>query len=232
MLDLTKIKAISLDLDDTLWPVWPAIYRAEDELLQWLHTHAPATAQRYSSTEALRAVRVQLEAARPDLRHDLSAMRRESIRLALRQSGDDGALAEPAFEVFFAARQRVDLFEDALPALEQLAARFPLVALSNGNADVHRVGIGGHFSASFSAHLFGVAKPDPRIFHAAAQAVGVAPHEVLHVGDDALLDVVAAVDAGMQAVWLNRHGHAWAHATEPHLTVADLGALSALWVTQ
>lgn len=232
MLDLSRIKAISLDLDDTLWPVWPAIHRAEAELLQWLRDHAPATARRYDSTEALRAVREQLERERPDLRHDLSAMRRESIRLALRASGDDGALAEPAFEVFFAARQRVDLYEDALPALEQLAARFPLVALSNGNADVHRVGIGGHFSASFSAHLFGVAKPDPRIFHAAAQAVGVAPHEVLHVGDDALLDVVAAVDAGMQAVWLNRHGHAWEHATEPHLTVADLGALSALLATK
>ena len=229
MLDLSKIKAISFDLDDTLWPVWPAIYRAEDVLLQWLQTHAPATAQRYPSTEALRALRVQLEAERPDLRYDLSAMRRESIRLALRQSGDDGDLAEPAFEVFFAARQQVDFYDDALPALERLAARFPLVALSNGNADVQRVGIGQHFRAAFSAHVFGAAKPDPRIFHAAAQSVGVAPHEVLHVGDDALLDVVAAVDAGMQAVWLNRQGHAWAHPTQPHLTVTELGALCALW---
>jgi hypothetical protein len=108
------------------------------ELLQWLVDYAPATAARYSSTEALRGVRVQLEAARPDLHHDLSALRRESIRLALQLAGEDGDLAEPAFEVFFAARQRVDFYADAMPALEFLAARFPLVAVSNGNDfDMH-----------------------------------------------------------------------------------------------
>ena len=60
------------------------------------------------------------------------------------------ALAEPAFEVFFDARQRVEFFDDALPALEFLSSRFPVVALSNGNADVQRVGIGRHFCAAFS----------------------------------------------------------------------------------
>jgi putative hydrolase of the HAD superfamily len=70
-----------------------------------------------------------------------------------------------------------------------------------------------------------VAKPDPRIFHAAAQAAGVAPEAVLHVGDDPLLDVVAAVSAGMQAVWVNRAGQGWNHPIQPHLHVAELGAL-------
>jgi FMN phosphatase YigB (HAD superfamily) len=36
------------------------------------------------------------------------------------------------------------LFDDALPALEFLASRYPLVSLSNGNADVNARGI-GHF---------------------------------------------------------------------------------------
>ena len=36
MIDFSKIKAISLDLDDTLWPVWPTIGRAEETLAQWL----------------------------------------------------------------------------------------------------------------------------------------------------------------------------------------------------
>lgn len=225
MLDVTLIKAITLDLDDTLWPVWPAIERAEAALLQWLSDHAPATAARHPTTLALRAVREQLEAERPDLLHDLSALRRESIRLALRHAGDDPALAEPAFESFFAARQRVDFYPDALPALARLAARYPLVALSNGNADVHRVGIGHLFHAAVSARAFGVAKPDPRIFHAAAGAAQVAPHAVLHVGDDPLMDVVGAVSAGMQSVWVNRAGHAWDHPIQPHLHVVELGAL-------
>ena len=225
MLDINPIKALSLDLDDTLWPVWPTIERAEAMLLQWLVDHAPATAARFPTTLALRSVRGQLEAERPDLVHDLSALRRESIRLALREAGDDTALAEPAFEAFFAARQQVDFYPDALPALARLAARYPLVALSNGNADVHRVGIGHLFHAALSAHTFGVSKPDPRIFYAAADAVQVAPHEVLHVGDDPLMDVLGAVGAGMQSVWVNRAGHAWGHPTQPHLQVGELGAL-------
>ncbi|MBC7683304.1 MAG: HAD-IA family hydrolase, partial [Ferruginibacter sp.] len=209
MLNTLHIKAISFDLDDTLWPVWPAIERAEATLLQWLTDHAPATAARYPSSAALREVRGQVESERPDLLHDLSALRRESIRLALHHAGDDPALAEHAFEAFFAARQRVDFYPDAMSALTRLAARYPLVALTNGNADVHLVGIGHLFHAAISAREFGFAKPDPRIFHAAALAAQVGPHEVLHVGDDPLMDVVGAVSAGMQSVWVNRAGHDW-----------------------
>ena len=224
--DPARVRALTLDLDDTLWPVWPTIARAEQVLADWLAQHAPATAALGADRQTLRAVREQIGRERPDLAHDLSALRRESIRGLLQRAGDDPALAEPAFEVFFDERQRVELFEDALPALERLAARFPLVALSNGNADVHRVGIGAHFKAAVTAREFGVAKPDVRIFHAAAAAAGVAPHEVLHIGDDAHLDGVGALNAGMQLAWVNRHGHAWDHAPlQPHLTLSDLRVL-------
>ena len=194
--------------------------------MAWLAQHAPATAAQWGNPAALREVRNQMHRTRPDLAHDLSALRRESIRLVLSQAGDDPALAEPAFDVFFAERQRVELFEDALPALEWLAARYPVVALSNGNADVQRVGLGQHFRAALSAREFGVGKPDARIFHAAASAAGVGAAEVLHIGDDAQLDVVGALGAGMQVAWLNRAGHAWEHAPlQPHATVSDLLAL-------
>ena len=227
-LDISRIRAVTLDLDDTLWPVWPTIARAEAVLLQWLTEHAPATATLYADTAALRALRNQMVNLRPDLRHDLSALRRESIRLALTQAGDPGDLAEPAFEVFFAERQRVQLYDDALDALAFLSARYPIVAVSNGNADVHRVGIGRYFQASLSATALGVAKPDARIFHAAASALQLPPEAVLHVGDDATLDAHGAMAAGMQAAWLNTAGHDWPHATPPHAMVSSLTALCGL----
>lgn len=225
-LDLSRICAITLDLDDTLWPIWPTIARAEQVLQAWLAEHAPATAAHCATPGTLREVRNRVHHTRPDLAHDLSALRRESIRLLLQAAGDDPALAEPAFEVFFSERQRVELFEDALPALERLSARFPVIALSNGNADVQRVGIGAHFRASISAREFGVGKPDARIFHAGAQAAGAAPHETLHIGDDAHLDGVGALQAGLQLAWVNRGGQAWDHAPlQPHITVTDLRQL-------
>ena len=227
MLDIARIKAISLDLDDTLWPVLPTIERAEKVLHQWLVEHAPMAAALFSSPEALREIRDYMRANKPELKHDLSAIRRESIRLALYRAGENPLLAEEAFEVFFAERQRVTLFQDARPALEFLSARFPLVSISNGNADLQRVGVAGFFRASISAREFGVGKPDPRIFHAAAGAVEVAVEQVVHVGDDTTLDMLGALNAGMQAAWVNRTEALWPHELEPHMTLSTLGELCA-----
>ncbi|MBU3648368.1 MAG: HAD-IA family hydrolase, partial [Limnohabitans sp.] len=70
--------------------------------------------------------------------------------------------------------------------------------------------------------LLGVAKPDVRIFHAAAEHVRVPAEAVLHVGDDASADVLGALDAGMQTAWVNTQGHAWPHASPQPLTVTHL----------
>ncbi len=228
MLDISKIRAISLDLDDTLWPIWPTIERAEKVLHDWLNDHAPMAAALFSSPTALREIRDYMAANRPDLKHDLSAVRRESIRLALYRAGENPLLADTAFDVFFAERQRVELFDDVLPAMAFLAQRFPVVSLSNGNADVHRVGLGEYFRASITAREFGVGKPDPRIFHAAAGAVDVKPDEVLHIGDDATLDVLGAINSGMQAAWVNRADHMWPHDQQPHLVLTNLTELCEL----
>ena len=229
MLDVAKIKAISFDLDDTLWPIWPTIERAEKALQDWLGFHAPMAAAMFASPGALREIRNDVGLGRPDLKSDLSALRRESIRLALFRAGENPLLAEAAFEVFFAERQRVTLYEDAQPALEFLSARFPLVSLSNGNADLERVGLSRYFRAAISAREFGVGKPDPRIFVAAAGALDVTPEQVLHVGDDATLDGLGALNAGMQSAWLNRSDHLWPHEAAPHLTLTSLDELCALF---
>ncbi len=235
MLNISKIKAISLDLDDTLWPIWPVIERAEKALLDWLTQHAPQTAAMFASPTALREIREYMAEVmlkqRPDIRHDLSAIRRESIRLALSRAHEDPLLAEPAYEVFFAERNRVVLYDDALPALKALSARFPLVALSNGNAQLDLIGLHGYFKASISAKEFGASKPDPRIFAAAASAAGVQAHEVLHIGDDAALDVVGALNANMQAVWLNRDEKLWPYEDKaPTVEVYSLADVCAMLV--
>ena len=229
MLDLTPIKAITLDLDDTLWPVWPTIKRAEQALSDWLVLHAPQTARLMAEPTARLEIREHVNALHPELKHNLSALRLKSIALALSRSGDDSGLASAAFDIFYSERNRVTLYGDALDALAFLSRRFPLVALSNGNADVHRIGIGSHFRASISAQQFGVGKPDPRIFQAASLAAGVQPHEVLHIGDDAALDVLAAQACGMQAVWVNRTGQPWIHPAQPHLMVTTLTELCTLF---
>jgi putative hydrolase of the HAD superfamily len=223
MIDTARVTAITLDLDDTLWPVMPTLVRAEAALGDWLATRAPLTGALFADTPRRLALRQEVLEQHPEYLHDLSFQRLRALALGLERHGEDPALAEPAFEVFFAARQQVDLYPQATEVLQRLSGRYPLLAVSNGNADVVRVGIGAYFSGSVSARDAGVAKPDPRIFHAAAAHLDCALHQVLHVGDDHAADVVGAAQAGMQAVWL-RHPTALEplHSAHAHLVVEDL----------
>ena len=221
------IRALSIDLDDTLWPIWPTIERAEQRLHGWLAENAPATARRHD-VAALRALRDRVEQERPDLAHDFSAMRRESLRLALLGAGDNPALADAAFEYFFAERQKVEFFDDVLPALERLARRYPLLALTNGNADLKRVGLAPYFSGYLSAREFGVGKPDARIFGEACRLLREPSRAVLHVGDDPWLDVEGARNAGQPAAWVRRLGASHTHEPQATHVVAELLTLADL----
>jgi FMN hydrolase / 5-amino-6-(5-phospho-D-ribitylamino)uracil phosphatase len=220
--------ALTLDLDDTLWPIWPAIERAEAHLHAWLVQWAPATAGRFD-TAGLRALRDEVARTHPHWAHDLSAVRLESLRRALAQAGDDERLAEEAFEAFLHWRHRVDVYDDVVPALQRLASRYPIVALTNGNADLQAIGLAPWFRGVVSARAFGVGKPDPRIFLEACRQAGAAPARVLHIGDDLALDVHAALAAGLQAAWVARPDlHADTDGAPPgtHHVVRDLRELA------
>lgn len=220
--------ALTLDLDDTLWPVWPAIERAEAQLHAWLRRHAPATAGRFD-TAGLRALRDEVARTHPHWAHDLSAIRLESLRRALALAGDDVGLAQPAFETFLSWRHRVEIYDDVVPALERLAARFPLVALTNGNADLQIIGLDRWFRGVVSARSFGVGKPHAAIFMEACRRAGAQPAEVLHVGDDPCLDVQGALDAGLQAAWMARpdiHAETDGAPDGTHHVVRHLGELA------
>jgi putative hydrolase of the HAD superfamily len=197
------IRAVTLDLDDTLWPFEPIARRIQAALGAFLAEHAPRTSAEFDAAASM-ALLEQVRKERPDLAHDLAETRREALRRMLRAGGDDPALAEPAFEVLNDARQQVDLYPDAREGLERLRELGPLIAVTNGNADLDRIGLADAFDAVLHAERVGVAKPDPRIFALAAEHAGVPAEHVLHAGDDLHTDVAGALGAGMQAAWVHR----------------------------
>jgi putative hydrolase of the HAD superfamily len=221
-----RIRALTLDLDDTLWPIGPVMLRAEQRLDAWLREHCPPVADAYP-IPAMRALRDRVAGENPGLAHDFTSQRLLCLRAALQPHGYGDAHVEAAFAEFYSARNEVECYGDVLPALERLAARFPLVSLSNGNADLGRIGLARFFHFSISSRAFGKAKPAVEIFHAACAGLGLAPHEVLHIGDDPLTDVVGAANAGLRSAWLNRSGAAWEHPVCPDLVVSDLNELAA-----
>lgn len=222
-----RILALTLDLDDTLWPVLPALERADQEVDAYLREHYPEVARAWP-IPAMRALRAQVAAERVDLAHDFTAQRHLTMQRAFAACGIEAAPLDALWEIYFSARNSVQLYPDSLPALQRIGARRTLVSLTNGNADLERIGLRAHFDHHISARDTGTPKPDPRIFLAAAERLGMTPAQILHVGDDPELDVVGAREAGLRTAWINRAGHPWPGALgrPPDLDLRDLGALA------
>jgi putative hydrolase of the HAD superfamily len=223
---MTTPRAILFDLDDTLWPIGPVIARAEQLVHAWLLEHAPRVAGRYSMEE-LRAARMALLEQQPDYQLDLGALRRAGLLAAFAEAGEDTARVDDAMAVYYQARNTVELYDDVLPALEEIGALAVVGSISNGNADLQTIGLAHHFHYSLSAQAHGSAKPDPAIFLAACAALGVAPQDTVYVGDDILLDVQGAQRAGLRAVWLNRTGSTrhLEHGVVPDAICRDMAEL-------
>ena len=227
---MKQVRAISFDLDDTLWAIWPVIDRAEAVLHEHIEARYPRIAKNHDRHD-LRRLRNQLNDDRPDLAHDLTELRRVSFESLLLRYGYDAKDSHELVERFLELRHEVSLFPDVLPALEQLSRRFTLIAVSNGNADISRLGIGPFFSGQISARKAGVKKPDPRIFQAACSLIDARPEEVLHVGDHPVEDVIGARQAGLHAAWVNRTDGKWTHDHPGHVEVTDLDQLVKLCET-
>ncbi|HET9033004.1 MAG TPA: HAD family hydrolase [Dokdonella sp.] len=220
-----EIHAVSLDLDDTLWPIDPVIKRVEQKVDGWLRKHCPEVAAAWP-IESLRTLRNQVASEHPELAHDFGAQRRLTLQRAFASFDLGEDWVERTYEVYERVRNEVECYADTTPALARMAARFPLIGITNGTAQLERIGLHEHFRFSVSAIDVGVAKPDSVIFHHACERLGILPENVLHVGDDPLADVAGARNAGMRTAWLNRRGDSWLHETKPDLQMTDLGALA------
>jgi putative hydrolase of the HAD superfamily len=220
------IRAVAFDLDNTLWDVGPVIERAELRLHEWLNEHCPRIPERVSIAE-MRAARESLAREEPHNAHDFTYLRLASLARHARECGYEEDVAQRAFEVFFTARNDVELFTDVRPALERLRPRFPLATLSNGNADLARIGLSHLFVLSLNARQIGVGKPHPRCFERLASELRLEPSEILYVGDDPVLDVEAARAAGLPTAWVNRFALQWPGEIEPpDLAITDFQALA------
>lgn len=206
------IKLLTFDLDNTLWDVDVVMLRANKATREWLQQRYPAFAASFDFRQ-LAVFRDQALRENPERHHDLTWLRKELMRLAFLSNGFAGAeaaaAAEESFEVFYRERNRVDFFPDVLEGLTALQKEFAMISISNGNADIAKVGLSAFFPRHFSAISVGASKPDPKIFQAALSAAGVQAHEALHIGDDPEQDVAAAAAVGMKTVWVNYGDRLW-----------------------
>jgi FMN hydrolase / 5-amino-6-(5-phospho-D-ribitylamino)uracil phosphatase len=228
------IRAVCFDLDNTLWDVWPVIHRAEQVMYDFLALKYPRVTAALT-VEAIRKAREETAAAYPQMRHDFTFLRKQTLRDHAREFGYAETMVEEAFEAFIRVRNDVVLYDDVLPGLARLQTRFRLFSASNGNADLNRIGLAHYFERSVSARQVGALKPDPALFHKVIEGTDLQPQQVVYVGDDPALDVVGAKGAGMQAIWINREQAPWPADLEPptHMvrTLHELGTVLGLGAT-
>jgi len=206
------IKVITFDLDNTLWDVEPVIIRAEQAQYQWLKIHRPRV-NKQLTLENLRDFKNDFYRQNPRLHHQISELRIASltaIQISVGYSPKEAEVgAVLAFEQFMALRHQVEFYEQALDILEELDQNYTLGALTNGNADIHKMDAGGYFDFSYSAEQVNASKPHPAMFEAALKTCNVEADEVIHVGDNPEHDVFGAQQVGMHCIWMNSDNVVW-----------------------
>jgi FMN hydrolase / 5-amino-6-(5-phospho-D-ribitylamino)uracil phosphatase len=223
---MTAPLVLSFDLDDTLWAVEPVMLAAERDMLSWLREHHADIMQLHDQ-DSIRAMRVRVAERFPERSHDMTFLRQRALQEMFAGKDDSLLHSAEAFEVFYAARNRVTLYDEVEASLKRLRGRYRLFALSNGNADLKRCGLAHLFEGHITAISAGAAKPDARIFAQLIREAGVEAREVLHIGDDPHADVIGAVQAGMQAAWLNRDAREWpAGFAPPPRTISTLAEIT------
>ena len=224
------IQLITFDLDDTLWDVAPVLHNAEAALRDWLAQQAPQLGE--MPVEHLWQIRAALLADAPALKHRISELRRRVLTHALIDAGyataEAGELAEQGFQIFLAARHQITLFPEVQPTLDVLANHYRLAVLTNGNADVRRLGLADYFQFALCAEDLGVGKPDPRPFHEALKRGGVQAHEAAHIGDHPDDDIGGAKAAGLRAIWFNPAAKVWTGAAAPDAQIRSLAELPSI----
>lgn len=206
---MSRITLITLDLDNTLWDVDRIILRAEREMLDWLRSNAPTSLEHYHP-EHLPDIRSTVSQRHGDKLHDLTFMRIEVLAEVMQRAGYDPGtsreLANRAFEVFFAGRNRVEFFPGALQMLRGLSGRYKIIALTNGNADITRAGLADYLSGAVSAADIGKSKPSAEMFLAPLESLNVRPEQAIHIGDNLIDDIQGANAVGMHSIWTNLRG--------------------------
>ena len=223
-----KIKVLSFDLDDTLWPCYPTIQHAERLLYQWLSDHVPTITQRYDLSQ-LREKRRLLLNSHAELAHDMTLLRIKLFEQLTEEFELASDWVEPAFKTFYEARQQITLFDDVKPVLDELNKSFQLVSLTNGNADTVKTGVDHWFDFALSSAVVGKLKSEPDIYWQVQKWANINARQMVHIGDHPLQDVSGAKSAGVFAIWLNREQKQWTlQDCQPDAVISSLYELPAI----
>ncbi|MEI6898219.1 MAG: HAD-IA family hydrolase [Psychromonas sp.] len=204
---LKPFKAISFDLDDTLYDNHPIIKKAEVDFILYLNSSYPELSE--LSAHQWNLYKNHLINEFPALADDVSLWRVEILKRIMIIYGISEykavEYAQIAFCEFLRLRSHFKVPTESILLLETLAKRYPVIAITNGNVDEKQIGLHNKFQFILKAGGDFKAKPHKSLFVEAAKRLKIEVSDILHVGDHLISDVWGAQNNGAQAVWLNEH---------------------------
>ncbi|GIC77339.1 HAD-IA family hydrolase [Moritella sp. F3] len=202
---LQQIKAMSFDLDDTLYDNGPVVRRAET----WMHMHLRSQYPQITHLDSHAWLQLQRQVIhqQPTLVHDVSAIRIACLTVLFLRHGyseqDARSVAEGIFKQVLAVRSDFVVPENTFAVLSELASKVPLIAVTNGNVDTDKIGLTPFFTAVIKPGNGLRMKPYPDLFTLAADTLALPPQHILHVGDHLKSDVAGAISNGFMSAWFN-----------------------------
>jgi putative hydrolase of the HAD superfamily len=202
---LTTLRAVLFDVDFTLCRPGPELSAERYGRIAARHGIV-LDVSRYD--EAREAAALNLK-RHPELLHDDTIWHRFTEEIFIGMGGAEEIASDCATEIEqgWEVSENFELFEDALPVLEELrAANLRIGLVSNGIRDLnefvvhHRLDV----DAAVGSRAHGRVKPHPTIFQAALELLGVVPEESVMVGDSLQEDVEGARALGMRAILIDR----------------------------
>jgi putative hydrolase of the HAD superfamily len=235
---LKPVKAISFDLDDTLYSNRPIMLSIDTKMAAYFTRRiSPSKAINHFDNSFWWPYRQQALTHNHFLIHDVVALRRESYYLGFKALGlltdDAKSEAQLALNYFTSLRSNFSVAEPVHQLLANLQKKWPLVAISNGNVDTQAIGIGHYFSATFHAgtqngEVHYRQKPYADMFIAACNKLSIKPEELLHVGDCGRSDILGAQSAGCQSAWLSFYDVGKPLSLLPNIELSDVVELHGL----
>jgi HAD superfamily hydrolase (TIGR01509 family) len=225
---LSHIRAISFDLDDTLYDNMPYIYEAERGLSEYITQYYPV-ASVITQTQ-WQDIRTTALKEQPKLFNDLGLLRATVMTKGFLLAGMPSHLISEAvtdcFDYFYFKRSDFKVHKSARKILKKLAKKLPIAAITNGNVNCKAIGIEKYFSCIVHAGSSHQMKPHRAMFDYVSASLNIPNENILHVGDDLEKDIQGATDAGYQTAWLavNRSMHLRNEEVSilPHVQLSEL----------
>src|SRR5580704_4628423 len=103
------------------------------------------------------------------------------------------------------SRKRLCAFPQTHEVLAQLKTRYRLAVVSDaqsvyGVPELRAVGLADFFAPIVISGDYGYRKPDPRLFQAALNKLGIGPQEAIFIGNDRFRDIQGAKQVGMKTI--------------------------------